>query len=39
MDLEAARTRRKMQPSELDEWREKAYHNTKIYKERTKEMA
>jgi hypothetical protein len=36
MDLEAAGTRRKMQLSELDEWREKAYHNTKIYKERTK---
>ena len=27
---------RKMQLSELDEWREKAYHNAKIYKERTK---
>ena len=25
-----------MQLSELDEWREKAYHNAKIYKERTK---
>ena len=25
-----------MQLSELDEWREKAYHNSKIYKERTK---
>jgi dTDP-4-amino-4,6-dideoxygalactose transaminase len=25
-----------MQLSKLDEWREKAYHNTKIYKERTK---
>ena len=36
MDLEAAGTRRKMQLSELDEWGEKAYHNTKIYKERTK---
>ena len=36
MDFEAARTKRKMQLSELDEWREKAYHNTKIYKERTK---
>ena len=36
MDLEAAGTRRKMQLSELDEWREKAYHNAKIYKERTK---
>jgi hypothetical protein len=22
--------------SELDEWRERAYHNSKIYKERTK---
>ena len=28
--------RRKMQLSELDEWCEKAYHNSKIYKERTK---
>jgi hypothetical protein len=36
MDFEAARTKRKMQLSELDEWREKAYHNAKIYKERTK---
>ena len=25
-----------MQPSKLDEWREKAYHNAKTYKERTK---
>jgi hypothetical protein len=25
-----------MQLSELDEWREKAYHNSRIYKERTK---
>ena len=36
MDLEAAGTKRKMQLSELDEWRKKAYHNAKIYKERTK---
>ena len=36
MDFEATRTKRKMQLSKLDEWREKAYHNTKIYKERTK---
>ena len=36
MDFEAVGTKRKMQLSELDEWREKAYHNTKIYKERTK---
>ena len=36
MDFEAARTKRKMQLSELDEWREKAYHNAKIYKERMK---
>ena len=28
--------KRKMQLSELDEWCEKAYHNSKIYKERTK---
>jgi hypothetical protein len=25
-----------MQLSELEKWREKAYHNTKLYKERTK---
>ena len=36
MDFEAAGTKRKMQLSELDEWREKGYHNAKIYKERTK---
>ena len=36
MDFEAAGTKRKMQLSELDEWHEKAYHNGKIYKERTK---
>jgi hypothetical protein len=34
MDFEATGTKRKMQLSELDEWREKAYHNAKIYKER-----
>ena len=27
---------RKMQMSKLEEWREKAYHNARIYKERTK---
>jgi len=36
MDLEAAGDKRKMQLSELEEWREKAYHNAKIYKERVK---
>jgi hypothetical protein len=36
MYLDAAGVRRKMQLSELDEWREKAYHNSKIYKERVK---
>jgi dTDP-4-amino-4,6-dideoxygalactose transaminase len=28
----------KMQLSELDEWREKAYRNANIYKERTKRL-
>ena len=37
MDFEAAGTKRKMQLSELNEWREKAYHNAKIYKERKKQ--
>jgi hypothetical protein len=32
MDFEEAREKRKMQLSELEEWREKAYHNAKIYK-------
>jgi hypothetical protein len=36
MDLDAVGLKRKMQLSELDEWREKAYHNSKIYKERVK---
>jgi len=36
MDLEVARDKRKMHLSELEEWREKAYHNAKIYKERVK---
>ena len=36
INFEAAGTKRKMQLSELDEWHEKAYHNSKIYKERTK---
>ena len=36
MDFEAVGTKRKMQLSELDEWRERAYHNAKVYKERTK---
>jgi hypothetical protein len=36
MDFEAAGKKRKMKFSELEEWREKAYHNAKLYKERTK---
>jgi hypothetical protein len=36
MDFEATGVKRKMQLSELDEWHERAYHNSKIYKERTK---
>jgi hypothetical protein len=32
----SSRNKRKMQLFELDEWSEKAYHNSKIYKERTK---
>jgi hypothetical protein len=36
MDFEATRVKRKMQLLELEEWREQAYHNSKIYKERTK---
>jgi hypothetical protein len=36
MDFEVVGIKRKMQLLELDEWREKAYHNSRIYKERTK---
>ena len=36
MDFEATGNKGKMQLSELDEWREKTYHNFKIYKERMK---
>jgi hypothetical protein len=36
MDLEAAGVKRQMHLLELDEWHEKAYHNAKMYKERTK---
>ena len=36
MDFEAAEKKRKIQLSELEEWREKTYHNAKLYKERTK---
>jgi hypothetical protein len=36
MGLPVARIKRQMQLAKLDEWREKAYHSSKIYKERTK---
>jgi hypothetical protein len=36
IDLHLAGKNRLMQLSELEEWRETAYHNSKIYKERTK---
>jgi len=36
MDLKKAGKNRQIQLAELEEWREKAYHNAKIYKDRTK---
>jgi hypothetical protein len=36
MDLKAARTKGKIQIAKLEEWRKKAYHSAKLYKERTK---
>jgi hypothetical protein len=36
MELMAAETKRKIQIAELGEWRKKAYHSAKLYKERTK---
>jgi len=36
MDIKAAGRNRQRQVAELEEWREKAYHSAKLYKERTK---
>jgi hypothetical protein len=36
MDLKVAEIKRKIQIAELEEWRENAHHNAKLYKERTK---
>ena len=36
MDSKMSRRNRKIQLSQLEEWREKAYHSAKIYKDRTK---
>jgi hypothetical protein len=36
MDLKAAGTKIKIQIAELEEWRKKAHHNAKRYKEITK---
>ena len=36
MDSKMAERNRKIQLSQLEEWREKAYHSAKIYKDRTK---
>ena len=36
MDLDKARKHRKMEIAQLEEWRDRAYHNSKMYKERTK---
>ena len=36
MDVKLASRNRQKQIAELEEWREKAYHSAKLYKERTK---
>ena len=36
MDLQSAGIKRQIQLAVLDEWRKKAYHSSKLYKERTK---
>ena len=36
MNLQSARIKRQIQIAELDEWSEKVYHSSKLYKERTK---
>jgi hypothetical protein len=38
MDLKAAGTKRKIQIFELEEWMEKAYHSTKLYKKKNQKM-
>ena len=37
MDLQSAGIKQQIQLAELDEWREKAYHSSKLYKERMKD--
>ena len=36
MDLQSAGIKQQIQLAKLDEWREKAYHSSKLYKEQTK---
>jgi hypothetical protein len=36
MDLKATGTKRKIYIAKLEEWRGKAYHSAKLYKEKTK---
>jgi hypothetical protein len=36
MDLKVAKTKRKIQIAELEEWRENDHYSAKLYKERTK---
>jgi hypothetical protein len=36
MDLHTVGIKRQMQVGELEEWREKAHHNAKMYKDKTK---
>ena len=36
MDLQSVEIKQQIQLAELDEWREKAYHSSKLYKERMK---
>ena len=36
MDIQSSGVKRKIQWAELDEWRKKAYHSSKLYKEQMK---
>ena len=38
MDLKVAGTKRKIQITKFEEWREKAYHSTKLYKKKNQKM-
>ena len=39
MDLQSVENKRQIQLAELNEWREKTYHSSKLYKDRTVDIS